>query len=155
MGGMSVFLSQNKLRIPNLKLVVSKEFGTPRLDDAGSPVLDEKGDQIVDYAEWEFRRISAEEDSVIRAMATEQVQNGVGMYMPKFNGEKYSAELIAASCVYPNLRDKELNDSYGTVKASDLLKKMLSAGEIITLQEEILKYQGFDALLEKKNAVKN
>lgn len=152
-----VFLNSNVMETANMKMVVSKSFGTPVLDADGNQTYDEDSNPVINYAEWEFRKLTADEDRSIRASATRQITAESGITIPRFDQDKYAADLIVASCVYPNLRNKELNDSWGTIKASDLLLKMLSPGEYQMLQIAMLKYQGFDtsALATKKDHVKN
>jgi hypothetical protein len=65
--------------------------------------------------------------------------------------------LVASSVVYPDLKDAELQKSYGVVSDGDLLKKMLIPGEYLTLQQAVNEVNGFDTEKadEAKDEVKN
>ena len=79
------------------------------------------------------------------------------MYIPKLNYSEYLKKLVARCVVFPNLNDKELQDSYGVMGAEDLLSAMLLPGEFNTLAEEVQSICGFDKdiLEEKIKAAKN
>lgn len=54
-----------------------------------------------------------------------------------FDGVKYSRELAVASIVHPDLNDKELQESYGTLGADNLYSKMFYLGEANKILEKI------------------
>ena len=75
------------------------------------------------------------------------------MFQPWMDSNKY-ASLMAVTCtVYPNLNDKDLQDSYGVMGAEELIKVRLTSGEFanyIEKLEEVNKYQKpMDELVEE------
>lgn len=59
--------------------------------------------------------------------------------------------MIAASIVYPDLYDKELQDSYGARTPEELLLAMVDdPGEYSELASYVQKFQGFDVSLNDK-----
>ena len=122
---------------------------------ATASLTDEKGVPL----EWEFRHITSKEDSEIREACTDEVpvKGKAGMYREKTNVSKYMAKIIAASVVYPDLYDAELQDSYGVKTPEDLLLEMVDdPGEYNALGEFVQKFQGFDkSFSEKVEEVKN
>lgn len=105
------FLAENVAKIENKKVVISDRFK----DENGKPV------------EWEIRAItSTENDEIInRAMDRVPVVGRKGQFTRELNNVKYTSMLLAASVVYPNLNNAELQDSYGVKTPEELLKKML------------------------------
>lgn len=129
MSNFSAFLAQNKIKSENIKFVVSKNFV-----ENGKPI------------EWELRTLGADEDEALRRDSTHKVAvpGRKGVYNAELDSNKYLAKMVAASIVYPNLNDKELQDSYKVMGAEALLKAMLSAGEYITLSSKVAEINGFD-----------
>ena len=68
---------------------------------------------------------------------------------------KYSAMLLAASVVYPDLNDAELQDSYGVKTPEALINKMLYMREATVLAQEIAKLSNFDDLADAVTEAKN
>ncbi len=111
------FMLQNAIKVENEKFVVSDRF----LDEEQKPM------------EWELKTLTRiEEEAIIR-----------DCYRPKTNNGRTVMELdeilyqgkITASCVlYPELHNKELQDSYRTMSNDQLLKTMLTAKEYLGLQ---------------------
>lgn len=70
-----------------------------------------------------------------------------------FNSKLYSEEIITNYCLEPNFKDAEFIKGAGCTNSSQLINKVLLAGEITTLTEEILSLSGFnkdlDALREE------
>ena len=59
--------------------------------------------------------------------------------------------MIVASTVYPDLYDKELQDSYGVMTPEELLYAMVdNAGEYQDFTVWMQKFQGFTKSLEEK-----
>ena len=54
------------------------------------------------------------------------------------------AKLVVASVVFPDLKDAELQKSYGVLGADQLLRKMLLPGEYATLLQKVQEVNGFD-----------
>lgn len=131
------FFKSNKKQRENIKIAVSDSF------------LDENGNVL----EWEIRPISTRENERIREEATKQVPINAkkGIYTPKLDFAKYSALLISKSVVFPDLNDKELQESYGVMCAEDLVIEMLDCpGDYSNLMEKIQEFNGFDIDIDDK-----
>ena len=65
-------------------------------------------------------------------------------------------KVACASTVFPDLKNKELQDSYGVYNDTDLLKELLLAGELNSYFEAIEKINGYTKTLsEKIDEIKN
>ena len=121
---LNLFLKKNKKPKENLKLVVTKEL----TDKDGNPAI------------WEFRMLTTKEINMLKEKHTKTNKKGVS----EFNHEKFSADVIASSCVIPNLNDVTLQENYGVIGAENLLYEIVdNPGEYGTLQQNILKYFGY------------
>ena len=78
-----------------------------------------------------------------------------GAFTRELDNVKYSAMLLAASVVYPDLNDAELQDSYGVKTPEALINKMLYMREATVLAQEIAKLSNFDNLPEAVTEAKN
>ncbi len=110
---------------------------------------DENGNPL----KWEFRQITSRENETLRDACTVEVQikGKPNLYRPKMNTAEYLAKMIVASTVYPNLYDKELQDSYGVMTPEELLYAMVdNAGEYQELTVWMQKFQGFTRSLDEK-----
>ncbi len=134
MSDLKAFLKQNAIQEENVKFVVSKRF----LDDEGKPI------------EWEIRALTTEEDEAIRKACTRRVpvQGRKGMAMPETDVTEYMGKLAAECTVFPNLNDKELQDSYQVMGADILLKRMLKSGEYSDYLNRVQEINGFNISLE-------
>lgn len=125
MSGLAAFLSQNKKKQANVKVVASKAF----TDEAGKPL------------EWEIRALKSKEADYIRDTCITIGKGGkVITDTARFN------RMIAAKCtVYPNLNDKALQDSYGVMSAEDLIQEMLdNDGEYQEYVGKVFELSGYD-----------
>lgn len=137
MGDLSCFLKKNKKTKENLKIAATRSL------------TDEKGEPLV----WEIRPLTTKEDSALRDECTMdvQVKGKPGMYRPKFYGNRYLAKMAAACVIYPNLNDKELQDSYGVMGAEQLIQEMIDdPGEYNEFMSRIQAYHGFDQTFQEK-----
>ena len=136
MSGLSAFLKENAKDMENIKFVASKRF----VDEKNKPV------------EWELRCITAKEDDDLRASCTRKVPvNGKrGQSLPETDITAYLGKLCAYCVVFPNLKDKDLQDSYGVMGDDALLKTMLKSGEYSELVTKIQEINGFDITMEEK-----
>lgn len=134
MGNLSCFLSQNAVPVENKKFVVSKRFIGP----------DKKP------VEWEICPISSSEDELLRKECTKRVPvpGKRGQYTQETDYNLYLGKLASRSTVFPNLNDKELQDSYHAMGADALLKTMLTAGEYAGYLEKIQQVNGFDVPMD-------
>lgn len=128
------FLAQNALKADNEKIVVSKRF-----------VQDDKP------IKWEVASITSEEDDLLRKANTKRmpVPGKKGVMVPETNYTAYLASLAVKCTVFPNLHDKELQNSYGVMEAEALLKKMLLPGEYDGYLAKIQEINGFDVGLDE------
>lgn len=141
MSKFSAFMAQNVARIENKKFVVSDRFK----DENGKPI------------EWEIRALTNEENDEItrRAMINVPVAGQRGAYTRELDNAKYSSLLLAASVVYPDLNDAELQDSYGVKTPEALINRMLYIQEATKLAQEITKFSQFDDLGSAVDEAKN
>lgn len=137
MSDFKLFFKQNKKIKENVKLAVTKSL----VDENNEPLL------------WEIRPVSTRENELIRNECTKKVavNKKKGLFLPEFDADKYIAKLICKSIVFPNLNDKELQDSYGVMGAEELLKEMVNeAGEYANLSEFVQTFNGFDIDIDDK-----
>lgn len=137
---LSAFLAQNAKQVDNRKIAVSPRF----VGEDGKPM------------EWEITCITAHENQKIRKASTRNVQTGKrGQYTQEFDTSLYQAKLATQSVVFPDLNDKELQDSYGVMSAEQLISAMLTPGEFDNLILDITDLCGFTADGELVDEAKN
>lgn len=134
------FLRQNAIPAVNKKLVVSPRF----IDEDKKPV------------EWELRPISEGENSKIRESCTARTVFQ-GRQTANFNSNRYLNALCVASVVYPDLKNADLQRSYGVTDAEDLLSTMLLPGEYTELLQYVQSVNGYtsETFQEAKTEIKN
>ncbi|MEA4827062.1 MAG: phage portal protein [Clostridium sp.] len=137
--GLNAFLKQNTITPENKKVVISKRFV-----ENNKPI------------EWEIKAVSEDVNSKIRNSCT---KNTVfkGKATNDFDRNRYLQKLCAASVVFPDLKDAELQKSYGVIGEGELLSEMLLPGEFGYLLEIVQEINGYDAdrTEEYKEEVKN
>jgi hypothetical protein len=123
MSDIKAFLKQNKEVKENVKVVVSDGFK----DEKGKPVP------------FEIKALTAMEDEAIRnaCMRKVQVTGKKNQFTNELDSNRYVRLLCTNSVVFPNLKDAELQDSYGVSSPDDLLVAMLTAGEFNALAEKV------------------
>lgn len=133
---LKAFLKQSAILPENKKIVVSKRF----VGDSGKPI------------EWEVRAITSAEDEKIRTACTkrEPIPGKRNQYTEKTDQAAYIRSLAAACTVFPNLNDKELQDSYGVMSAEQLIGEMLLPGEFAEYINRIGELTGFDVTMEER-----
>nr|DAK61376.1 MAG TPA: tail assembly chaperone protein [Caudoviricetes sp.]DAS60111.1 MAG TPA: tail assembly chaperone protein [Caudoviricetes sp.]DAX39885.1 MAG TPA: tail assembly chaperone protein [Caudoviricetes sp.] len=140
MKDLKFFLKQNTIPVENQEVEVSKRFK----DDAGNTV------------KFEIKSISNEMDDALRKQNTRQVKKAKGVVVPELDQQKYFVDLVLKSLVYPDLDDKELQDSWGVMDSRELINAMLLPGEYTALLQEVQKINGWDLNVEDiKDEVKN
>ncbi|MBH0330130.1 phage portal protein [Brevibacillus brevis] len=140
MSDLSVFFMQNVETDITEEFEVSKRFK----DAEGTPVP------------WKLRTMTEEENESIRKSAQKRVKVKGGQYTTETNNDEYLAKLAVASVVFPDLKDAELQRSYGVMGADKLLRKMLLPGEYGHLLEKVQEINGFDLdINDLKDEVKN
>lgn len=140
MSEFNAFFSQNVVMEKTEAFVVSNRF----IDPNGQPIP------------WKLRTLSESENEEIRKSATQMVKGKGGQRFQETKPEVYLVKVAAASVVYPDLKNAELQKSYGVIGAEDLLKKMLLAGEYAALVRKVEELNGFDSdINELVEEVKN
>ena len=137
MSKFSRFMKANKIAKPNEKYAPT----TTLQDENGKPL------------EWEFKQITSNENEALRDSCTIEVpvKGKPNLYRPKVKTAEYLAKMIVASTVYPDLYDKELQDSYGVMTPEELLYAMVdNAGEYQDFTVWMQKFQGFTKNLDDK-----
>ena len=135
MGDLSCFLAQNALKAENETFIASKRFR----DKSKNPML------------WEIQAITSKDDEILRKGCTKRVPvtGKRGQYTQETDYNLYLGRLAAKCTVFPNLNDKELQDSYGVMGADSLLKAMLTAGEYANYLEKVQAVNGFDVPMDE------
>lgn len=128
MSSLQAFFAQNVRSEIVEEFVVSERFK----DENGKPIP------------WKLRTLTEAENEELRKAATQYVKGKGGQRVPEVKPELYLAKIAVASVVFPDLKDAELQKSYGVVGAEDLLKKMLLAGEYAALIQKAQEINGFD-----------
>lgn len=116
----AAFMAGNVKKTENKRVVVSNRM----VDlETGEPLA------------WEIRLLTAGENEEIqrRCMVNVPVAGQAGVYNRQLDQQSYVGEMAAASVVYPQLNDAELQDSYGVKTAKDLLWAMLEPKEYTLL----------------------
>lgn len=139
MSNFSRFMKANKVMRENEKYAPT------------TSLTDEKGNPL----QWEFRPLTSKENDALRDECTIDVPvtGKPNLFRPKTNTSKYVAKMIVAATVYPDLRDSELQDSYGVKSPEELLYALVDdAGEYQQFTLWMQKYQGFIKSLDDKVA---
>lgn len=142
MGTLSAFLAENALPVENIKFAASRRFLSP----------DKKP------MEWEIKAISSTEDEALRKACTKRVPvpGKKNQFQRELDADAYLGKLAVACTVFPNLNDKELQDSYKVMCGDALLKAMLTPGEYADYLTKIQEVCGFDETLQDEvDEVKN
>jgi hypothetical protein len=132
MSDLSMFYAQSAAVDLVEEVVVSERFK----DKDGKPVP------------WKIRSMTQAESEECRKAATRYGKGKGGVRLPEVDADEYMAKLAVASVVFPNLRDAELQKSYGVLGAENLLRRMLLPGEYATLLEKVQEMNGFDKSLD-------
>ncbi len=135
MGGLSGFLKQNAVKVENEKAAVSNRF----LGADKKPI------------QWEIRCITPAEDEEIRreCLRRAPVPGKKGQFVAEVDADLYMGKLAAKCTVFPDLNDKDLQDSYGVMGADSLLKAMLTPGEYAGYLNKVQALNGFDVSMDE------
>ena len=137
MSGIALFLKKNKIQKKNAKYAATKSL----CDENGNPL------------EWEIRAISTIENEKLRESCTVEVQvpGKPNLFRPKILSGKYVAAMLAASVVYPDLQNKELQDSYGAMTPEELIQLMVDDPvEYNDFAEFVQNFSGLDSTMQDK-----
>lgn len=139
MSNLSLFFAQNVVSEISEEVIISPRFK----NEAGKPVP------------WKLRSMTEDENEAIRKSAQRKIKER-GIVTLDTNSDEYLAKLVVASVVFPDLKDAELQKSYGVLGADQLLRKMLLPGEYATLLQKVQEVNGFDRdVNELADEVKN
>lgn len=137
MSNFEQFMKKNKIKVENIKYPVTASLQ----DENGKPL------------EWELRAITTKERNKLTEECTRFIGLENGETEQKLDSELFLSKLAAASVVYPNLRDKELQDSYGVMTPEELILEMVdSAEEFDQLIKTIKKHWKVDMAKEVAEA---
>lgn len=143
MSNLTLFLKKNKKVRANAFYPATKSI----LDGNGEPV------------KWEIRPLTTAEDEQIRNDCTYDapVPGKRGQYRTKIDVNAYLNKQMCAAIVFPDLRNAELQDSYGVKTPEDLLKALVDdPAEFADLREFIQEISGFSTdLTEEVQEAKN
>lgn len=137
MSEFSRFMRANKTEKKNERYAPTRSL----CDESGKPL------------EWEFKHITSKENEEMRDECTIDVPvtGKPNMFRPRVQSGKYIRKMIAASVVYPDLYNAQLQDSYGVKTPEDLLLAMVDdPGEYNELTAFIQRFQGFDTSFNDK-----
>lgn len=142
MSGLTSFYKQNAIKVENIKCVASDRF------------LDEKNKPL----QWELKALTTKEDENLRKKCEKKVAHPTkkGVYTQETDTNLYIGRLAVECTVFPNLKDANLQDSYGVMGADDLIKAMLTPGEYIDYIGKIQEINGYDRNInELADEIKN
>ena len=122
---LSAFLAENALPVEHIKFPVSPRF-------------------------WEIKTITGTEDEALRKACTKRVPvpGKKNQYQKETDYDLYIGKLAVACTVFPNLNDKELQDSYKVMGGEALLKAMLTPGEYAAYVEKVQEVCGFSTPIQ-------
>ncbi|GAA3410399.1 phage portal protein [Paenibacillus hodogayensis] len=133
MSDLSMFFAQSAVADTTEEVVVSERFK----DKDGQP------------AAWKLRSMTQAESEECRKAATKYGKGKNGVRLPEVDPDEYMAKLAVSSVIFPDLRNAELQKSYGTLGAESLLRHMLLPGEYAVLLEKVQELNGFDKSLDE------
>ena len=137
MSNLKAFLKTNKKEKKTTQYPATKSL----CDENGNPLM------------WTVRALSTKESENIREQCTVDVPvaGKPGMYRQKVNSNELLKKLICVAVVEPDLHSKELQDSYGVMRAEDLVVEMIDNpeefGEFATFVQQ---YSGMDETMQEK-----
>lgn len=143
MSDLSRFLKKNKKLKENVQYAVTKSL----TDEKGQPLL------------WEIRPLTSKETNRLTDECTfqEQVPGKPNIFRNKINSTKLLQKMMVASVVFPNLNDKDLQDSYGVMTPEELITEMVDdPGEYNNFGKYLNELNGFnEGINEKVEEAKN
>lgn len=133
----TAFLSQNKVANKSEEVYVTDSFVSPV---TGDPIL------------WKIRPLEAAEEKMISdSCKVERKDRRTGTITILNDDSEYLARMCAQCVEYPDLGDRELQNSYGVKTKVALLREMLTAGELAKLGQKIIKLSDLDLEDEEKS----
>lgn len=120
MSKIEAFFKENNSKPETVEYVASNRFK----GEDGKPVP------------WKLRRIPTHQ--------IEDIKNRTNFYADsdKIMG-RFAIEATIASVVFPDLRDQQLQNSYGVKKPEDLLYELLNSAELDFLKVKVMEVNGY------------
>jgi len=137
MSTMNAFLKKNKIIRENAFFPATKSL----CDENGEPL------------KWEIKPLTTKDDERIRDACTKEVPipGKPNMFRHKVDASAYIGKLLAASVVYPDLYDAQLQDSYNVKTPEDLLKEMVDdPGEYTEFTAFVQNFNGFNVSMQEQ-----
>lgn len=125
---LQAFMAQNARQVGTEKRVVSDRF----IGEDGKPIP------------FEFKAITGEEEAAIRKSCMVKVKVKKHVTMDQLDQTTFLGKVAVACIVYPDLKNEELQNSYGVRGDDVLLKTMLLPGEyqeVLNIVQEINGYE--------------
>jgi len=96
--------------------------------------------------QWEMKAITSQKAEDLQKQATKNkpIPGQKGKFTAEVDMNLYAAKLAVECTVFPDLNDKDLQDSYSVMGAEELLKIMLLPGEYNDYLTEVQKVNGFN-----------
>lgn len=151
MGALSAFLAKNvKPAKATESFVISDRF--VERDENGKEVLDKKGNPV--FAKFTIKALKPSKFMRIASGSVSVSTDGTALN--EAGATASSMQLIVESLVEPDLRNPDLQESYGVLTPLDLIDAMLTTSEVQKILEHINKMQaGEGTFQDKVEEVKN
>lgn len=127
MSSLRAFL--NPVKPENKEVIVSDRF-----QENGKPVP------------FIIRPITQKENELLLKKYTKRDKRGNEI----FDRTGYIHELVASAVVFPDLKNAELQQAYGVLGETELLKAMLLVGEFATLAQAVQELSGLDVNINEE-----
>lgn len=113
---------------------------------ASTRIKDENGKPVA----WHMRTLSNKETDLWKKDYTKVTIGKRGIRTEEFNNDEFVNKCLVESITYPDLNNKELQNSYGVMSGGELLLEILNPGEYIRLIEKMNEINGFDVTFDDK-----
>lgn len=133
------FLAQNVLKVDAEEVIVSKRF------------IDADGNIV----KWKVGPITEADNKMLKKKAKTRISGKYGQSTVETDHDKYLVSLTVACTLYPDLTNKELQQSYGTNTPEELITTMLLPGEFTDYAVKVQEICGFEMMEETVEDVKN
>lgn len=135
MSNLQAFFAQNVEKVTIEEHIVSRRFK----DESGNPIP------------WKFGAIDGQKEAEIRKSCTKRVPipGRKGAFMPETDFDLFALKLAVETIKFPDLKNAELQASYGVMGAEALLQKMLLPGELSEVKKIAQEVNGFDLELDE------
>lgn len=132
---LTAFLQENAIKRDCVEYVASKRF----VNDKNEPIR------------WRLRPLTNDEIEKLRKHHTKKTKNKMTQeVIEKFDNKAFTMDMTLKSVVYPDLMNGELQASWGVVDDEELLKAMLSPGELTDLHMAVNEACDFEVGMDEK-----